>query len=251
MFHERQLPKVFACAGVAVSLLSVALAANAKDVNACDRIAYDAPAATTIGQSVFSCPLSESGTRATLITKWSLVDGAPKEIGSLSEISIDGTARRAPIGKLFLVDDVNLAPRTQMIACNGYFDLLVPHDGPGGRNSSFAVWRFDPKRNRYIEDKQLSRLVNPTPSPGCSCYESYTHGGGDNFTHQRWCKRRDRWVKTRELVQRSLGTPKISDPRDYPESVCDVRDMRFDANGKAAMQRSKRCVDPQDIAMKK
>jgi hypothetical protein len=236
---------------LAFSLRFAAIPADAKDVNACDRIAFDSPTATQAGRSEFSCPLRESGLRAKLITTWKLVNAVPTETASQTEVFVDGKVLRAPVGRVFENDDPAIGPRTQTMACNGYFDLLLPVSDSASRDSQFATWRFDTASNRYIEDKQLSRLGNPMPLPGCSCYESFTHGGGDNFTYQQWCKRHGRWTKRRDLVQRSLGVPKTNDPRDYPDSVCDVRDTRFDAEGKAAMRRSKRCVGPQEVAAKK
>jgi hypothetical protein len=241
--------KTFLNASFGGFLFLAASAAAGKDQNACDTISYVAPAQNQAGRSEWRCALHENGLKASLITIWKLKDDLPVEAASHAEVLVDGETQLVPIGKVFEAGNLKLGPRTQQVACNGYYDLLLPIEDTASRNPNFATWRFDVTRRRYLLHKPLTALRNPEPLAGCGCYQTYNHGGGANFSYELWCNRAGVLSKTREIVQRSSGPAKINDPRDYQDPLCHVRDTRFDANGKAKTRHSKRCTDIESIAI--
>lgn len=240
--------KLLSKISIACFILIIGSLAQPKDQNACEMISYVAPSTEKTGSSEWRCPLHQNGLKASLITVWKLVDGLPIAAESRAEILLDGKTLVDPVGKLFEGDNPNLGPRTQLIACNGYFDLLLPIEDTTSRNPNFATWRFNVERKRYVLHKPLTALRNPVPVAGCGCYQTYQHGGGDNFSYELWCSREGVLSKTREVVQRSARPTKANELRDYPEAACTVRDTRFDAKGNAKTSRSKRCIDVESVS---
>jgi len=64
-------------------------------------------------------------------------------------------------------------------------------------NQKFHVWRFDPRRARFVPDSVLTETISPRPIPDePGCVRGHYHGGGATSDSWTICRERGRWVKT-------------------------------------------------------
>jgi len=78
---------------------------------------------------------------------------------------------------------------------DGWGDLkLMEYWGATG-NLKYHVWRFDPRRVRFVADSVLSDTRNPAPLPGRPpCVRGSSHGGGVWRDTWKMCLRDGTWI---------------------------------------------------------
>lgn len=70
--------------------------------------------------------------------------------------------------KFFVAEDMNF---------DGYKDIRLMSFWGATGNTGYTYWLFDPSRNFFVENKDLSSLSNPTPDVGTKTIATHSVGG--------------------------------------------------------------------------
>jgi hypothetical protein len=90
---------------------------------------------------------------------------------------------------------------------DGHGDLTLETAFKDG-NASYCIWFFDPKKQRFVESKQLSKLTNPSPEAKTHTVVAYTKGEcepcycGETY---RWSKGQLVPVREESITPADLG----------------------------------------------
>jgi len=101
-----------------------------------------------------------------------------KQVQSLKVCTEEPVPRDNPVGSIASAD----------FNFDGHGDLALETAFKNG-NASYCIWLFDPKTQRFVESKQLSKLINPSPDPKTHTVVSYSKGECEPCYHRetyRW-----------------------------------------------------------------
>ncbi len=110
---------------------------------------------------------------------------------------------------------------------DGHGDLALEIAFKNG-NASYCIWLFDPKKQRFVESKQLSKLIDPTPDPKTHTVVSYSKGECEP------CYRRetDRWSKGQLVPVREESVEPADLGLQLPGGCGWLHTVREEKNGK-------------------
>jgi hypothetical protein len=84
--------------------------------------------------------------------------------------------------------------RTVDLDADGYRDLMMGTSWGATGNTSYAVWRFDPRARRFVEDSVLSTQFNPEPVPGRACVRTFGNSSARDNESGLYCLHDGRWA---------------------------------------------------------
>lgn len=91
---------------------------------------------------------------------------------------------------------------------DGWGDLRILDWTGATGNIKYHVFRFDPRRERFVRDSVLSETVGAEPLPGPPCVQGFQKNGGRTYDLWTICLERGRWETTMAETQDRLpGTP--------------------------------------------
>jgi len=76
---------------------------------------------------------------------------------------------------------------------DGYGDLMLGASWGATGNTSYLVWRFDPRARRFVSDSVLSSVFNPEPVRGRPCIHSFSNSSARDDERALYCLRAGRW----------------------------------------------------------
>lgn len=126
-----------------------------------------------------------------------LVYRGQKQVQGLPVCTLEPVPRDSPVGNMASAD----------FNFDGHGDLALETAFKNG-NASYCIWLFDPKKQRFVESKQLSKLINPTPDPKTHTVVSYSKGECEPCYRRetyRWSKRQLAPVREESVEPADLG----------------------------------------------
>jgi hypothetical protein len=121
---------------------------------------------------------------------------------SVDSIAVYGdTSSRHPVQVLTLRSELSDLPepfitnylRAIDLDADGYADLMLGASCGATGNTSYAVWRFDPRTRRFESDTVLSSLFNPEPVRGRPCVRTSSNSSARDDERGLFCMHSGSW----------------------------------------------------------
>jgi hypothetical protein len=109
---------------------------------------------------------------------------------------------------------------------DGYQDLLLlAWEGATG-NRGYSVWIFDPPTGRFVPNRELSGVSNPTPRPECQVISTFERGGaaGMEFVRDSY-----RWIDGKAVLVRRVDQDVIRETGDLRATVYELEEGELKA----------------------
>jgi hypothetical protein len=118
----------------------------------------------------------------------------------LDSLVIAPDSTGAPARQVLLLDSTLPPPwsanAVQMVDldADGYNDLLVGDSWGATGNTRYQVWRFNSLMGRFVEDRELSEVFNPSPVPGTGCVHTHSNTSFADGESALLCRRDGHWT---------------------------------------------------------
>jgi hypothetical protein len=134
-------------------------------------------------------------------TEMRFVVAGDTTIPSLDSLIVYGSASDARPLQVLKVESADIPQpyipnllRAIDLDADGHRDLMMGTSWGATGNTSYAVWRFDPRAGRFVEDSLLSMEFNPEPVPGRPCVRTFGNSSARDDESGLYCLHDGRWA---------------------------------------------------------